>query len=61
VSAGPTRGFSARGSLGQYLVVLPKKHLVAVRMRAPGAGEGSKHGPEKDRYPGFADDVARLF
>src|SRR5262249_9134515 len=39
VADGPARGFSARGWLGQYLVVLPGARLVAVRMRAPEAAD----------------------
>jgi hypothetical protein len=62
VSDGPVTGFSARGSLGQYLVVLPKARVVAVRMRDPnGDGyHGSEDGNRGD-YPSFADEVGRLF
>jgi CubicO group peptidase (beta-lactamase class C family) len=57
---GPIRGFSARGWLGQYLVVLPAPRVVAVRMRAwePSDEHGAE---EKDGYPSFAHDVAKLF
>jgi CubicO group peptidase (beta-lactamase class C family) len=38
---GPPLGFQANGFLGQWLVVVPRDHLVAVRMiRAPGKPDG---------------------
>lgn len=60
VSDGPARGFAARGWLGQFLVVLPKPRVVAVRMRKVESGEqGDKD--ERDAYPGFGRDLARAF
>lgn len=61
VSDGPVRGFSARGWLGQYLVVLPAHGLVAVRMRAPESGDYDEGGAERYGYPSFVKDVSRLF
>lgn len=61
VADGPSTGFSARGSLGQYLVVLPKSRLVAVRMRAFEASDAKRDdADDRDAYPEFAADVARL-
>ncbi|MFT3765970.1 MAG: serine hydrolase [Minicystis sp.] len=64
VSDGPVRGFSARGWLGQTLVVLPQTRVVAVRMRAPEKDDYEKDGGDKEdrnTYPAFSSDVARLF
>jgi hypothetical protein len=61
VADGPATGFSARGSLGQYLVVLPRSRLVAVRMRAFEASDSRRDdADDRDAYPDFAADVARL-
>ena len=57
--AGPTTGFSARGWLGEQLVVIPSVHVVAVRMRAPERTDYAGHG-SRDEYPGFTEDIARL-
>jgi CubicO group peptidase (beta-lactamase class C family) len=57
---GPIWGFSARGWLGQYLVVIPAAGLVAVRMRAPEKSDYSSEGEEKDGYRTFANDVRAL-
>jgi len=54
-------GFAARGWLGQTLLVLTKARVVAVRMRSPEHADGHEGEPERFGYPGFADDVARLF
>jgi CubicO group peptidase (beta-lactamase class C family) len=59
VALSPSTGFSARGWLGQTLVVYPKARLVAVRMRAP-ADDDYQGSDEKDAYPGFANDVCQL-
>jgi len=59
VASGPVKGFTAEGWLGQYLVVYPTSRIVAVRMRAPEAGdygEGDRYG-----YSAFPDDVAAAF
>jgi CubicO group peptidase (beta-lactamase class C family) len=58
---GVATGYAARGWLGQYLVVLPKQRVVAVRMRAPENRDYGEHAEERDGYPAFADDVARVF
>jgi CubicO group peptidase (beta-lactamase class C family) len=60
VSAGRIRGFSARGSLGQFLVVVPDAKLVAVRMRKPDGDDRGDGGDEKNGYPMFASDVIGL-
>jgi hypothetical protein len=40
---GPIRGCEAQGYLGQFLVVVPKDHVVAVRQRrGPGGSDSSK-------------------
>ena len=59
VSHGPVTGYSARGSLGQYLVVLPKAGIVAVRMRE---SEYSDYLADEQRhgYDDFAKDAASL-
>jgi CubicO group peptidase (beta-lactamase class C family) len=59
VADGAVKGFSARGWLGQTLVVYPKARLVGVRMRAPDDAD-YQGGDEKDAYNSFADDVCRL-
>jgi CubicO group peptidase (beta-lactamase class C family) len=56
----PAVGYSARGWLGQYLVVLPNEHLVAVRMRPLDPSTDSEHGQERNGYPGFSRDVRAL-
>jgi CubicO group peptidase (beta-lactamase class C family) len=61
VKVGPVTGFSARGWLGQFLVVLPEQHVVAVRMRAAEGGDYQGDGGEENGYRGFASDVAKLF
>jgi CubicO group peptidase (beta-lactamase class C family) len=60
VTDGPVRGFSARGWLGQYLVVLTGPRVVAVRMRAwePSDEQG---GEERNAFPRFPYEVAKLF
>ena len=60
VAAGPTRGFAARGWLGQTLVVHPAARVVGVRMRAPDEGE-EERGGERDAYHAFAADLAKLY
>ncbi len=61
VTDGPVTGFSARGSLGQFLVVLPKRHVVAVRMRAAEASDYEQPTVYKNGYGAFSDDVAKLW
>lgn len=54
---GPIEGYYAEGYLGQYLVVLPKQGLVAVRqMRSPGDGDHKK----LDTFREFKDMVRDL-
>ena len=60
IGDGPIVGVSARGWLGQLLVVLPKAHLVAVRMREAVPSDYGEQG-EKNGYPAFSEDVAKLF
>jgi hypothetical protein len=55
------RGFSARGSLGQFVVVLPSVRTVGVRMRAQERTDNKAFGPETDRYDGFRDDMVWVF
>jgi CubicO group peptidase (beta-lactamase class C family) len=55
----PPGGFSARGWLGQFLVVLPKQHLVAVRMHAKEDGDASDES-DTNGYTSFMEDVAKL-
>jgi len=53
-------GYYAEGYLGQYLVVLPEKRLVVVRMRrAPGAPE-SKEDARKNGFQGILELAQRL-
>jgi CubicO group peptidase (beta-lactamase class C family) len=61
VATGPSTGFSAHGWLGQYLVVLPKERVVAVRMRRAIYSDYAPGGGDKNGYDGFAKDVAALF
>jgi CubicO group peptidase (beta-lactamase class C family) len=56
---GPVHGYSARGMLGQWLVVIPGKRLVGVRMRG-GEGVDAKD-PDAWSYRAFAKDLAGLF
>ncbi len=56
---GPVWGYSARGWLGQYVVVYPAARLVAVRMRAPQQADYGG-GDEQDGYRRFAHDVHAL-
>ena len=60
VDVGRLRGFSARGWLGQFLVVLPQKHIVGVRMRR--AEERDSQEPnERNAYGAFGEDLAKVF
>jgi CubicO group peptidase (beta-lactamase class C family) len=57
---GPSTGFSARGWLGQYLVVFPKTRVVAVRMREAQRSDYAEGSGEADGYSSFADEVSKL-
>ncbi len=57
--AGPATGYSARGFLGQYLLVLPSKKLVAVRMYR-GPSDETKAPPETSGFQDFDQDVEAL-
>ena len=59
IADGPVTGYSARGWLGKYLVVLPKAGIVAVRMRE---SEYSDYLADEQRhgYDDFAKDAASL-
>jgi CubicO group peptidase (beta-lactamase class C family) len=49
---GPTIAFEAQGWLGQYLIVMPKERLVAVRMvRATGADDDEKKIDSMWKFP----------
>jgi len=52
---GPVRAFSANGFLGQYLVIVPERDLVAVRQI-----ERRDTHVAADDYPDFVADVLRL-
>lgn len=54
--AAKVRGFSARGYLGQYLIVLPKQKLVAVRQIA-----APSHKEETNDFREFDELVAAIF
>lgn len=56
---GAPEGYNASGWLGQFLVIVPEKKLVAVRMRRarPADYEG---GPEVDGFPTFPSDAAAI-
>jgi len=58
VSDGPAQGFSARGWLGQYLVVLPHLGVVAVRMRKPARSDYGANGVENAERDGSVMYVA---
>jgi CubicO group peptidase (beta-lactamase class C family) len=56
---GPLVGAYAAGTLGQYLVVLPRDRLVAVRMRRAPAKASERDDPAKT-FPDFVERVQRL-
>lgn len=60
ISSGPAEGFSARGWLGQTLVVIPSTRTVGVRMRAADP-EDYREDAERNAYDDFARDVTQLF
>jgi CubicO group peptidase (beta-lactamase class C family) len=60
VEAGPVTGYSARGWLGQYLVVLPKTGIVAVRMR-DAIYSDYDGGKQRHGYDEFRKEVPALF
>ncbi len=58
---GPAVGYNANGGMGQWLVVLPRRGLVAVRMRREGTGPDPD--PKREArlvMPGFVDLVRAL-
>jgi CubicO group peptidase (beta-lactamase class C family) len=58
VLPGPVHGYAAEGYLGQYLVVIPSEHLIAVRqMRSP-SREDPAHPP--DSFEEFPEMVRAL-
>ena len=58
LEVGPATAFDAAGWLGQFLVVVPDKQLVAVRMRRARASDYD--GPEVDGFGSFPTDVPKL-
>jgi hypothetical protein len=60
VQAEPQTGYSARGWLGQYLVVYRKERVVAVRMRRAIYSDYDG-GMQRNGYDAFAADAAALF
>ncbi len=55
---GPARGYSAQGYLGQYLVVMPRHRIVAVRQRRS-QGEANPEDPRRN-FLDFVEMVAAL-
>lgn len=58
--ATPIHGYSARGWLGQFLVVIPEHDLVAVRMRRAAGADYRQKGATENGYREFPADVWRL-
>ena len=56
VTRGPVKAFAANGYLGQHLVIVPEKRLVAVRQIA----RREDHQSPRDDYAAFPADVLRL-
>jgi CubicO group peptidase (beta-lactamase class C family) len=56
----PASGFSARGWLGQFLVIDPKARIVAVRMRMPRHDDYVGKGRDRDGFHAFPDKVHAL-
>ncbi len=61
VAAGPIQGFAAEGWLGQFIVVIPGSHLVAVRMRRGDAVDFGDEGSERFGFDDFPKRVQKLF
>lgn len=59
LAVGPMGYYVAAGWLGQFLVIVPDKGLVGVRMRRNRTSDYSSP-TEVDGYPGFAADVVAL-
>ena len=55
IVSGPLRGYNANGSLGQYLAILPKERLVAVRQI-----RSWNHKTDADAFPDFFKMVMAL-
>ncbi len=58
-SAADSGGFGGDGWLGQYLVVYPKQHLVAVRLHAVESGNDEREN-QKYGFPSFRELVSAL-
>jgi len=56
---GPVISYSAAGWLGQFLIIVPSRELVAVRMRRAGPMDYKRKGPQ-DSYGEFEADMLRL-
>jgi hypothetical protein len=59
IVSGPLRSFAAQGYLGQYLIVIPRDRIVAVRQRR-GPGGNDPDLELKRGFVDFADMVAAL-
>ncbi|MCK5800194.1 MAG: serine hydrolase [Deltaproteobacteria bacterium] len=59
VQRGKLKGFSARGSYGQHLIIMPSERLVALRMRLPKKAE-YRRWREENTYPDFRERVLKL-
>ena len=53
---GPTVAYAANGNLGQYLVIVPEKRLVAVRL----IHRRDIHAAPLDDYASFTADVLKV-
>jgi CubicO group peptidase (beta-lactamase class C family) len=59
IVGGTLRGYEAQGYLGQYLIVIPRDRIVAVRQRR-GPGNNTPEEEAKRGFGGFAEAVAAL-
>jgi len=59
IVSGPVRSYEAQGYLGQYLIVIPRDRIVAVRQRR-GPGTNNPEEESKRGFAGFGEAVAAL-